>query len=126
MVNDHLSDFVTRIRNGYLAGAKIVEAPNTRAVEAVAKVLAEEGYVEKVEKKDNIISTYLKYSGKEPVIMGIRRVSRPGARIYSGSRKLPRVWGGLGINILSTPKGVISEKKARKLHAGGEIICQVW
>ncbi|KKT58803.1 MAG: SSU ribosomal protein S8P [Candidatus Amesbacteria bacterium GW2011_GWB1_47_19] len=126
MVNDHLSDFVTRIRNGYQAGLDKIEVPMIKTVAETARVIAAEGYTGTVEKKEKTLVIHLKYSGKKPAIMGIKRVSKPGARRYSGIKKLPRVWGGLGINILSTPKGIISEKQAKKLKTGGEIIAQVW
>lgn len=126
MVSDHLSDFITRIRNGYRAQADELLVPTTKTVEAVAGVLVKEGYIKSVEKLENVLKITLKYQGQEPVIMGIKRVSKPGARIYSGVGDLPRVWGGLGINIISTHKGIISEREAKKLHTGGEVICQVW
>ena len=126
MVNDHLSDFVTRIRNGYLAGKKMVEIPNTKLIKAVAKVLTEEGYLAAIKTEEGKQVAQLKYVNRQPVITGISRVSKPGGRIYSGIGDLPRVLGGLGVNILSTPKGVVSERKAKKLNAGGEILLKVW
>lgn len=126
MVNDHLSDFVTRIRNGYSAGKKSVEIPDTRIVKAVAKVLADEGYLVGIKSENQKYTAQLKYESRQPVITGILRVSKPGARIYSGISDLPRVLGGLGTYILSTPKGIISYKKAKKLNAGGEILLKVW
>ena len=126
MVNDHLSDLVTRVRNGYLAGKLVVEAPLTKTSKAVLEVLVSEGFLEKVEVQDGSLIITLKYKKKTPVVTGIRRVSKPGKRVYGGFRELPRVLGGLGINILSTPAGIISEKKARKLNVCGEIIAQVW
>lgn len=126
MVNDLLSDFVTRIRNASASRLEYVEVPATRMLTAVAKVLTEEGYLAKSGVEKGKLRAELKYVGREPVITGILRVSKPGARIYSGIKDLPRVWGGLGINILSTPKGVVSEKKAKKLNTGGEVIAKVW
>ncbi|TSC86785.1 MAG: small subunit ribosomal protein S8 [Microgenomates group bacterium Gr01-1014_16] len=126
MVNDHLSDFVTRIRNGYRAKLDEVDVPKTNLVQRVAEVLAELGYIEKVKAEDRTLKVGLKYKNKEPAMTGIRRVSKPGARIYSSVARIPKVLGGLGINILTTPKGVMSDKKARKLQTGGEIICRVW
>jgi len=126
MVNDHLSDMIARINNGYRSGAVVVEIPITKSVSEVLRVMSEEGFVGQVEKKGDKLVVTLKYKGKEPAIMGIKRVSKPGVRIYSGSSTQPRVWGGLGINILSTNLGVMSGKKAKKIKAGGEIICQVW
>jgi small subunit ribosomal protein S8 len=126
MVSDHLSDFVTRVRNGYQAKLETIEAPLTKSVEQVAKVLTEEGYLTAIKKQEGKLLITLKYVNKEPVITGIRRVSKPGARIYSSVKNFPKVFGGLGINILTTPKGILSEIKAKKLNTGGEIITQVW
>lgn len=128
MVNDHLSDFVTRIRNGYMAGLSELAVPQTRAVFEVARVLQESGYIEKAEKISGTrqLLVRLKYKGKKPALTGIKRVSKPGARIYTGSQKIPRIFGGLGINILSTPSGIMADKQAKKLNTGGEIIASVW
>lgn len=126
MVNDHLSDMITRIRNGYAAGLTIVELPAYKAVVAVARVLQESGYLESVEIEGKTAKATLKYKGKVPAVTGIKRISKPGVRVYGKIGKLPRAGGGLGMNILSTPKGIISEKKARQLRAGGEILAQVW
>lgn len=126
MVNDHLSDFVTRIRNGYRAGKRIVEIPNTKIVKAVGKVLTEEGYLAGISEEDGKQVALLKYKNRQPAVTGIERVSKPGTRIYSGISDIPRVWGGLGLNIISTPKGVLSDKKAKKLNSGGEILLRVW
>lgn len=126
MVNDHLSDFITRIRNGYKARAVALELPGTRLVRRVAEELSEAGFAGQVKEENGKLKVELKYKGKEAAITGIRRVSKPGARIYSGAVNLPKVLGGLGMNILTTPKGVMSEKKAKKAKVGGEIICQVW
>jgi small subunit ribosomal protein S8 len=126
MVNDHLSDFITRIRNGYRAGLPEISVPYTKAVFGVASVLEKEKYVEKVEKQAENLVIKLRYEGKRPAIMGVRRVSKPGLRVYSAVSNLPRVWGGLGKNIVSTTKGVVSERQAKKLNLGGEVICQVW
>lgn len=127
MVTDHLSDMLARVKNGYRAKADVVSMPTTKTVAEVLRVLSEEGYVGPVEKVGENIEVTLKYrKGKEPALMGAKMVSKPGVRIYSKSGNMPRVWGGLGINIITTPKGILSGKKAKKLKAGGEIICQVW
>ena len=126
MVNDHLSDLISRIRNGYRAGKRVLQANLTRPSLQVAKILVEEGYLEKIEESEGKLILSLKYNGKKPALMGIRRVSKPGARIYRGARELPRVFGALGKNILTTPKGIMIDKKARKENVGGEIIAQVW
>ncbi len=126
MVNDPLSDFIARIKNGYRATAREIRLPWSRIKEDVARVLMEQKLVEKYEKKENELVIALRYDGKTPALTDIRRVSKPGVRIYSGVKRLPRVLGGLGINILSTPAGIIADKQAKKLHVGGEIIAQAW
>ena len=126
MVNDPLSDLVARIKNGYRAGAREIRLPWSRIKEDVARVLTEQKLVEKYEKEGNELVIFLRYDGKTPALTDIRRVSKPGVRIYSGVKKLPRVLGGLGINILSTPAGIMADKQAKKLHVGGEIIAQAW
>lgn len=127
MVNDHISDFVTRIRNGYSAGKLSVDMTATNAVERFAKVLIDCGYLTSMSREGRVLTVQLKYSGNnKPALQGIKRMSKPGARIYAGYKDLPRVWGGLGMHVLSTPQGVMSDKQARKLHCGGELIAQVW
>lgn len=126
MVNDHLSDLVTRIRNGYRAGKPEVGARSTKLNREFVRVLEEEEYIDGVEVEGEKLVITLKYEGRVGAILGIRRVSRPGARIYQPLRRLKRVWGRLGINILSTPGGVMSERRAKKLKLGGEILAQVW
>lgn len=126
MVNDQMSDFVARMRNGYKARLRVLEVPATRLVRRVAEELSQAGFAGEVKEENGVLIIELKYKGKEPAITGIKRVSKPGARIYSGAARIPRVLGGLGMSILTTPKGVMSEKKAKKLKVGGEIICQVW
>lgn len=126
MVNDPLSDLVARIKNGYRADAREVRLPWSRIKEDVARVLTEQRLVEKYGKEGNELVISLRYEGKTPALTDIRRISKPGVRIYSGVKKLPRVLGGLGINILSTPAGIMADKQAKKLHVGGEIIAQAW
>ncbi len=127
MVNDHLSDFVTRIRNGYMAGSVRVEMPLVKTVKAVAEVMKEAGYLEDVTvTKKNRLELVLRYVKKKPAVSGIKRVSNPGSRVYASVKGLPRVWGGIGMNIVSTPKGIMADKKARKLNLGGEIVAQLW
>lgn len=135
MVNDHLSDFVTRIRNGYKARLVQILVPQTNIVLKVGDALVRTGYLESVEKGDVkakkqkgpvMAIMKLKYNKKKPAVMGILRASKPGMRVYSGAKEIPSVWGRLGISILSTHKGILSSKEARKLNVGGEIICKVW
>jgi small subunit ribosomal protein S8 len=105
-----------------------IEVPLTKIVERVAVVLNKDGYLGEIEKDEvnRKLTIGLKYTGKTPVVMGIRRISTPGARIYKKVAELPRVWGGLGVNIISTPKGIMSDKEAKKLKCGGELLAQVW
>jgi small subunit ribosomal protein S8 len=126
MVNDCLSDFVARVKNGYRAGRETIDVPNIKVVTAVAETMVKAGYLKKVEKGEKALKLTLKYENKEPVLMGIKRVSTPGSRVYSHISDVKPVWGGLGISILSTPKGILTSREARKLNVGGEIICQIW
>ena len=135
-VNDPIADMLTRIRNGVMAGHSVVAIPSSKIKVELAKILQEEGYIEKYENaKDDqsvqdTIRIHLKYVGdrrqKRSVITGIERVSRPGRRIYSKKKEIPWVLSGIGISILTTPKGVMTGKRARQLGVGGEIICKVW
>lgn len=126
MVNDPISDLLIQIKNGYLAGMAQVTMPASRTKEAIAKVLVTEGYLTSVTKVDQDLQISLKYQGKTAAIKDLRRVSKPGRRIYSSIKNLPRVWGGLGMSILSTPKGIVSHRQAKKLNVGGEVLAQVW
>ena len=126
MVNDHLSDFITRLRNGYMAERETIEARATKMVVSVVEVLKKEGYVKDFTVDGQKLTVELKYAGNKPVVLGVSRVSKPGARVYSAIKDVRSVWSGLGINILSTPKGVMSHKQARKLHVGGEVIAKIW
>lgn len=132
MVNDTISDMLTRIRNANMVKHQIVQIPATKMSLAITKILKEEGYIEDFEnyvengKKYFLIS--LKYIGKsrEPVICKIERVSKPGLRVYSNSKKLPRILDDLGIAIISTSKGVMTNLKAKEIGIGGEVLCYVW
>ncbi|GHT88854.1 30S ribosomal protein S8 [Alphaproteobacteria bacterium] len=131
-VNDSISDFITRIRNAQMAGLKTVDSPMSKHREAVAKVLRDEGYVREYSVIDDskgkfkLLHVELKYYEGKPVISEIRLVSTPGRRVYSSIKKLKLVKNGLGINILSTPRGVLSDTEARKHSVGGEVICTVF
>ncbi len=109
-----------------MAKRKEIEIQNVGIVIKVAEVLKKFGYISGLKNTDGKIVVQLKYDAKQPAIRGIERVSKPGARIYSGVGKLPRVLGGLGMNILTTPKGILSDKEAKKLNCGGEVIVKVW
>ena len=132
MVNDTISDMLTRIRNATMVKHQIVQIPATRMSLAIAKILKEEGFIEEFEsyKEDNknYLLISLKYTGKsrQSVICKIQRVSKPGLRIYSNSKKLPRVLDNLGIAIISTSQGVMTNIKAKELGIGGEVLCYIW
>ena len=128
---DPISDMLTRIRNAGRAQQPAVEIPHSNIKESIAKVLKSEGYVSAVEvgaptKSTKNIKVQLKYQGKKPVVEGLRRISTPGRRVYVGSTKIPRVRGGLGVAVLSTPEGVMSGVEAKRKNLGGEILCYVW
>ncbi len=131
MVSDPVADMLTRIRNALAARHAKVDVPASRLKSEIARILREEGYVANYklaeEGSRKLIRIYLKYTaGNQPVISHIERVSRPGRRVYVGSKQIPRVLGGMGINILTTPRGVMTGRNARKEGLGGEILCQVW
>ncbi len=126
MVTDPISDLLTQIKNGYLGALTEVVLPWSRTKEAVAQVLVKEGYLTACAKKDHLLTLTLKYTGREAAVTDLKRVSKPGRRIYSQVKSIPKVLGGIGISVLSTPKGVISDKQAKKLNVGGEILAQVW
>jgi small subunit ribosomal protein S8 len=130
--NDTISDMLTRIRNANLARHQTTEVPSTKMTRSIAKVLQEEGFIvefsEKEEgvKKDLVIA--LKYKGKnrQPIINTLKRVSKPGLRVYSNRKELPRVLGGIGIAIISTSSGIMTDRDARKQGLGGEVLCYIW
>ena len=126
---DPISDMLTRIRNAQHALLPGVAIPHSRMKESIANILKQEGYVADVAvegKPMKTINLKLKYRGKKSIIEGLRRISRPGLRHYVGSTKIPRVRGGLGIAVLSTPEGVMTGTQARKKNLGGEVVCYVW
>jgi len=130
MVNDPLGDLLTRIRNGQSARLSAVSSPASKHRISVLEVLKREGYIRdfSVSKKDNgsaDLTVELKYSEGQPVIKEIARISRPGRRVYSKVTEVPRFFNGLGISILSTPRGVLSDKEAREANVGGELLCRV-
>lgn len=126
---DPISDMLTRIRNAQRALLPAVEVPHSRIKESIASILKKEGYVADVAidgKLPKIIRLKLKYQGKKSVIEGLRRISRPGLRRYVGATEIPRVLGGLGVAVISTPEGVMTGNQARKKNLGGELLCFVW
>ncbi len=130
-ITDPISDMLTRIRNGNTANKPQVSMPSSKVLVEVARVMKEEGYIEGYVVEDTVpqktLTVTLKYGEKRAkIIRGIKRVSKPGRRIYSKAEDLPRVLGGLGIAIISTSKGMMCDRDARKLGVGGEVICYVW
>jgi len=135
-VSDPIADMLTRIRNGVMAGHSKVAMPNSKLKLAIAGILKEEGYIEDFEVADGakpshkVLRLRLKYMGKRktrrPVIAGLERISRPGRRIYTKKSEIPWVLSGLGVAILSTPKGVMTGERARQIGVGGELLCKVW
>lgn len=130
-ITDPVADMLTRIRNANSAKHDSVDVPASNLKKSIAQILLDEGYIKSFTVEDNgtqgIIHITLKYLGnKEKVITGLRRVSKPGLRVYAGADELPRVLKGLGIAIVSTSRGVMTDKAARKLHIGGEVLAFVW
>jgi len=131
-VNDTIADMLTRIRNASLARHKTTKVPATKMTRSIAKVLKEEGFIGEVEetgegiKRDLVIE--LKYKGKNrtPIITKLKRISRPGLRVYKNRKELPRVLGGIGIAIISTSSGIMTDREARRQGIGGEVLCYVW
>lgn len=130
-MTDPIADFLTRIRNAGSARLKTVEIPSSKIKQEMARVLKEEGYIKSFEVLEaapqNIIRIVLKYTpSNQSVISKLERVSSPGKRQYTNSSHIPRVMGGLGIAILSTPKGILTDRQAKREHVGGEVLCYVW
>jgi small subunit ribosomal protein S8 len=130
-ITDPIADMLTRLRNANSAKHDTVDIPASNMKKAIAEILLEEGYIKNYQIIDDgtqgIIRIALKYNaGKEKVLMGLRRVSKPGLRVYAGADELPRVLKGLGIAIISTSKGIMTDKKARSLNVGGEVLAFVW
>jgi small subunit ribosomal protein S8 len=129
-VTDTISDFLTRIRNASAARHKSVDVPSSNLKVAIAEILKDQGYIQDFSKsedgKQGVLSLKLRYYYGQPVIREIQRVSKPGRRIYAAVDRLPRVRNGLGIAIISTPRGVMTDKKARSENVGGEVLCTIW
>jgi small subunit ribosomal protein S8 len=129
VVNDPIGDMLIRIKNGYLARKDVVEVPYSKMKEEIAKILVKEGYLKKFKienLKFKILKLELKYEGKRPAIEGVKRISKPGVRIYAKAGEIPKVKYGFGITIVSTSKGIMTDREAKKKNLGGEVICQVW
>lgn len=130
-VNDPIADMLTRIRNANMAAHPTVDVPASRVKNAIAKILKDEGFIESFERiaegPQGKLRIVLRYGPeKERVLTGLRRISRPGLRVYTSKTSIPRVLGGLGLVILSTPQGIMSGKLARKMGVGGEVLAYVW
>ena len=129
-ITDPIADMLTRIRNANTAKHPTVDVPASNMKKAIAQILLDEGYIKNFQLIDDgtqgVIRITLKYNGSEKVISGLRRVSKPGLRVYAGADELPRVLRGLGIAIISTSKGVMTDKQARKEHVGGEVLAFIW
>lgn len=132
MVNDTIADMLTRVRNANLARHQIVQVPSTKMTKNIASVLVDEGFIQNFEEVGEGINEQLllslKYKGRdrEPVITALKRISRPGLRVYANRKELPRVLGGLGIAVISTSRGVLTDNKARHQGLGGEVLCYIW
>lgn len=127
---DPIADMLTRLRNAIMARQSEVAMPSSKLKVAICRVLKEEGYIldygAEADSRQGVLRVKLKYQGNRAVIEGIKRVSKPSRRVYVGHDEIPRVMSGLGIQILSTPKGVISDRQARQDKVGGELVCSVW
>ena len=132
MVNDTIADMLTRIRNANLAKHQIVQVPATKMTRNISKVLRQEGFIYEFEEIGEDLNNYLmislKYKGKnkKPVINALKRISKPGLRVYANHKELPKVLGGIGIAIISTSKGIMTDRQARYYGLGGEVICYIW
>jgi small subunit ribosomal protein S8 len=131
--NDTIADMLTRIRNATLARHQTTEVPSTKMTRSIAKVLRDEGFILDYSEKEEegvkrILVIALKYKGKgrRPIITALKRVSKPGLRVYSNRKELPRVLGGIGIAIISTSSGIMTDRDARKQGLGGEVLCYIW
>jgi small subunit ribosomal protein S8 len=130
MVTDPIADLLTRIRNAAMVHHDSVQIPASKMKIAVAKILKDEGFISDFSivkgEPQRMVKVTLKYIDKQPAFIGLERVSKPGLRVYSGKREIPRVYGGLGIAILSTSKGLMTGQDAWKKNLGGEVLCYVW
>ncbi len=129
-MTDPIADFLTRLRNAAVARQRRVDVPASNLKKAITKILYEQHFIDKYSELEappqGTIRIYLKYYNGRPVLSGLKRVSVPGRRVYAGAGELPRVYNGLGVAVISTNQGVMTDKDARRLNVGGEIICYVW
>ncbi len=125
-MSDSIADALIRIKNGYMVGKQSVSVKYSKLIVKLMKLLQNEGYVQSVETKGREVIVSLKYEGRKPAIVDIKRVSKPSLRVYKGVSTLPSVLNGLGIAVISTPKGLMTEREARKQKVGGEVLALVW
>jgi small subunit ribosomal protein S8 len=130
-MTDPLADMFTRIRNGSKCKFEKVDIPSSKVKKEIARILKEEGFIKNYrmvtsDQPREMIRIFLKYDSARKGVIHIRRVSRPGRRVYVGTGKIPAVMGGLGVSILSTPKGILTDKASREAHVGGEVLCAIW
>lgn len=125
-LTDPIADLLTRIRNAHMARHKEVSIPKSRLKEEILRILKEEGFIKDYLVEDRELKVFLKYYNGQPVIRGLKKISKPSRRVYVKSKEIPIVRNGLGIAILSTPKGIMEGRQARKENIGGELICEVW
>lgn len=130
-MTDPISDYLTRLRNALKAGKKTVDIPSSKFKESISVILKKTSFIEdykiiETEKKFKMLSIRLKYSDGNSVILGLKRISRPGIRRYVNSEDIPRVRNGFGIAIVSTSRGLLTDKEAREMKVGGEVVCQIW
>ncbi len=131
VMTDPIADFLTRVRNASHARHEQVDIPASRVKEAIARILREEGFIQGFERIDEgpqgVLRVHLKYGPeRKRVLMGLRRISRPGLRVYARRDQMPRVLGGLGVAVVSTSKGIVTDAEARRLGLGGEVLCYIW
>ena len=126
VVTDTIADMLTRIRNANQMRYETVEIPNSKIKVEIAKILKDEGFINDYKVEERTLTVTLKYADKERVITGLKRISKPGLRVYAKSEEIPRVLNGLGIAILSTSKGIMTDKQARKENIGGEVLAYIW
>ena len=130
MVNDPIADMLTRIRNAVMVGHDSVLMPHSRVKVAIAKILKEQNFIVDYEivkaKPEDMLRVQLRYVAKQPAVLGLERVSRPGLRVYAGKSEIPRVYGGLGVAVMSTSQGIMTGQQAWKKKLGGEVLCYVW
>lgn len=123
---DPIADALIRIKNGYLIGKQSVSLKYSKLIFKLMELLQAQNYLEKAEIKEREIIVLLKYSARKPAIVGIKRISKPSLRVYKGALQLPNVYNGLGIAVISTPKGLMTDQQARKLKIGGEVLAFIW